>query len=210
MGSSEKLLKYNIKFNRLASQLVEWGDSALRAQYYRGLPDRIKDEIMRMDYIETLEGTRTAAHKVDARHWGREKEKRRDNKSSDKGKSSSSSDKKDKSSNQSSGTSSGSSGNRSNQTNKSQAQNRSSSTTTTTQTTQTSSTSRPPLAYAKSLGPDGKITQAEKDRRRKEGLCMYCGGKGHIAADCKKKAGAASGRSVSTSADSSESKKSEK
>jgi hypothetical protein len=36
--------------------------------------------------------------------------------------------------------------------------------------------------------------QSEKNRRKKEGLCMYCGEKGHIAVDCKKWLSEASGK----------------
>src|SRR5690606_11193888 len=32
-----------------------------------------------------------------------------------------------------------------------------------------------------------RLTQEEKDKRRKEGLCMYCGAKGHFANKCPKK-----------------------
>ena len=38
-------------------------------------------------------------------------------------------------------------------------------------------TSRPPQ-------PRRTLTQEEKDRRRREGLCLYCGNAGHIAQDC--------------------------
>lgn len=48
------------------------------------------------------------------------------------------------------------------------------------------STSDPP-AYTKHLDNDGHITQAERDRRFKEGLCLYCGIKGHNAQDCRKR-----------------------
>jgi hypothetical protein len=34
--------------------------------------------------------------------------------------------------------------------------------------------------------PFSPLTLIEKDRRRKEGLCMYCGAKGHIARICPK------------------------
>ena len=34
------------------------------------------------------------------------------------------------------------------------------------------------------LGPDGKLTQAEKDRRRKNNLCLFCGGSGHSFDNC--------------------------
>ena len=40
---------------------------------------------------------------------------------------------------------------------------------------------------ADKLGTDGKLIQAERDRRMKEGLCLYCGGKGHVSVDCQKR-----------------------
>lgn len=49
-----------------------------------------------------------------------------------------------------------------------------------------SGSSEPP-AYTKHLDGEGHITQAERDRRFKEGLCLYCGTKGHNAADCRKR-----------------------
>lgn len=33
----------------------------------------------------------------------------------------------------------------------------------------------------------GPLSQAEKDRRRREGLCLYCGNSGHVANDCPNK-----------------------
>ncbi|GAQ91629.1 hypothetical protein KFL_008210080 [Klebsormidium nitens] len=36
-------------------------------------------------------------------------------------------------------------------------------------------------------GEHGKISRAERDRRFKEGLCLYCGEKNHKAAGCPKK-----------------------
>ncbi len=38
-------------------------------------------------------------------------------------------------------------------------------------------------------GPKGPLSQAEKDRRRTAGLCLYCGEAGHIAALCTNKKG---------------------
>jgi len=42
MRDNQRILKYNVKFNRLSAR-VDWGDSALRHRYYKGLPDCIKD-----------------------------------------------------------------------------------------------------------------------------------------------------------------------
>ena len=49
-------------------------------------------------------------------------------------------------------------------------------------------------AYVENLTPEGHIKEAERERRRRNNLCMYCGGSGHKAEDCKKRANAPSGR----------------
>jgi hypothetical protein len=52
-------------------------------------------------------------------------------------------------------------------------------------TTPSSSTApKPSAALASILGPDGKLLQAEKDRRMKFGLCLACGEKNHMANQC--------------------------
>jgi hypothetical protein len=166
MKTNERIAKYMVRFNRLASQLT-WGDSALRHQFYRGLPDRIKDEMTKVDYENTLMGIRNSAQKIDQRYWTRELEKRRDSeaehsKPNIKSKARSMEPRPTPSSSTSKPKSS-------------------------SYRTSDASSSKPKPAYANKLGSDGKITQTEKERRQKEGLCMYCGGKGHIAADCKKR-----------------------
>jgi hypothetical protein len=40
------------------------------------------------------------------------------------------------------------------------------------------------------LGKNGKLKGNKWERRIKEGLCLYCGKPGHIAADCNKAAAA--------------------
>src|SRR6201996_2238823 len=45
-------------------------------------------------------------------------------------------------------------------------------------------TSDSPLA--KVLTPSGHLTPEEKERRRREGLCTYCGEAGHLAVKCPK------------------------
>ena len=37
------------------------------------------------------------------------------------------------------------------------------------------------------LDSSGRLTQEEKDRRRHENLCGYCGAPGHFAANCPKR-----------------------
>jgi hypothetical protein len=40
------------------------------------------------------------------------------------------------------------------------------------------------------LGKDGKLKGDERECRIKEGLCLYCGKPGHVAANCNKAAAA--------------------
>src|ERR1700733_11209985 len=44
MKSTQRIAKYLVEFNRLAS-ITKWDNRALRHQFYRGLPARIKDEV---------------------------------------------------------------------------------------------------------------------------------------------------------------------
>ena len=68
MQSDSRLAEYLVRFNMLSSR-VTWGDSALRFQFYNGLPDRLKDRIAvlgKPDNLGELVET-TACH--DALYW---------------------------------------------------------------------------------------------------------------------------------------------
>src|SRR5258708_16760539 len=53
MSSGAHLSEYLVRFNTLASR-VEWGDAALRFQFYDGLPERLKDRIALLRKPDTL------------------------------------------------------------------------------------------------------------------------------------------------------------
>src|SRR5258707_10973861 len=53
MSSRAQLSDYLVRFNTLASR-VEWGDAALRFQFYNGLPERLKDRIALLGKPNTL------------------------------------------------------------------------------------------------------------------------------------------------------------
>src|SRR6202046_5566607 len=79
MRDNQRIVKYNVEFNRLAVQ-TGWDDSVLRHCYYSGLAERIKDIMGQQGKPITLEAMKTLAHPIDARHWERAREKSRSDK----------------------------------------------------------------------------------------------------------------------------------
>src|SRR6202041_441688 len=77
MKSSQRIAKYIVEFNRLAT-ITGWDGRALRHQFYRGLPSRIKDELARIGNPATLPVLKALAQSIDSRYWEREEETRRE------------------------------------------------------------------------------------------------------------------------------------
>ena len=68
MSYLDWILEYLIKFNMLVSQ-VAWGNAALWYQFYKGLPDQLKDWIMLQGKPETLQELVNIATHHDALYW---------------------------------------------------------------------------------------------------------------------------------------------
>jgi hypothetical protein len=66
---------YTAEFQRYSTK-TGWNDDALRAQYYRGLKDFVKDELVREDKAESLEELITTAVKIDNRNYERALERK--------------------------------------------------------------------------------------------------------------------------------------
>jgi hypothetical protein len=173
MKHDHRITKYAVQFNRHAAAL-DWGPSALRHQFYRGLPTRIKDEIARIGKPLTLPALRRLAQDIDSRYWARQEEISRDNRQpipAKKDRPEKSSDKRTDNHHTpkpptSTPNHSGSSGNA------------------------TASSKKPDLSSK--LGKDGKLTPDERQRRFKLNLCLFCGGSGHTAKECPKSSSSAS------------------
>lgn len=190
MTDNHKIAKYITQFARLATQ-TRWGQEALRYQFYRGLPDRIKDRISEVGKPTNLHALRTLAQQIDHRYWERKTERSREggnsgNKpKSDKpadNKSASTGSSDNKSQAKASGSKSDNSASRSNQ---GQQKN-----------------DKPPKPYADKLGKDGKLTPEERQRRFTNNLCLFCGKAGHSAKDCRQKnSSAAKARAAQVQAD---------
>src|SRR5277367_1968389 len=76
MWENQRILKYNVEFNRL-SILTGWKGPILKHRYYTGLAERIKDVIGQQGKPADLAELKSVAHAIDARHWERLHEKTR-------------------------------------------------------------------------------------------------------------------------------------
>src|SRR6202040_852118 len=77
MKSSQCIAKYIIEFNRLVT-ITGWDGRALRHQFYRGLPSRIKDELARIGKPATLPVLKALAQSIDGQYWEWEEETRQE------------------------------------------------------------------------------------------------------------------------------------
>jgi hypothetical protein len=68
MKDNQKIAKYIVSFQQLAPR-VQWGQAALRRQFYIRLPSQIKDEIARVGKPDTLIKLRELSQGIDAHYW---------------------------------------------------------------------------------------------------------------------------------------------
>ena len=173
MQDNQHIVKYNVKFNRLAIH-TGWDDGVLHHRYYSGLAKRIKDVMGQHGKPSTLEAMKVLAHSIDSRYWERNREKSHARKNKSEG--NDKSDGKNKSDDKSKTPASGSSNSNKNN-NKPSGKNK---------PRKPASTSGSFASLSNKLGKDGKLTQQERQHRFDNNLCMFCGGVGHTAKDCNK------------------------
>jgi hypothetical protein len=175
---SGKATRYTIDFNRHARK-TGWNEQALLRQYYKGLPDRLKDEIARLGKPSGLKSLQDLVATLDQRYWERQSEINRDKKSASAA--ASTSNNKSTSSDKSSA---GQQSNSHKQDNKPQQGKK--------DQKKPASTPAAPATSAKNtiahlLGPDGKLKPEERQRRLDNKLCLKCGEPGHTVNDCPHK-----------------------
>ena len=162
MQENHHVQKYTVEFER-DEATTGWNETALMSQYYSGLADRIKDTLVNTIRVGTLVGFKEQCRQIDERYWERHEEKnpRLKDKSAAPASKSDSSGKKSgnqpSSSNQSGSRNSNSRRNRSKPSNTSTRPTGSSS----NRSSNAPSTSNRP----KHIGEDGKLTEAERERR---------------------------------------------
>jgi Retrotransposon gag protein len=168
MREGQRITKYMVDFNRLSTQ-IEWGPAALRHQFYRGLPTRIKDEIARTGKPGNLRDLRLLAQSIDARYWERRAEVARENPSGNSKTATAAS------------------------TSKPSEKKPAPKPTPTTNPPSTPAPGGKPKGpdLSSKLGKDGKLTSEERQRRFANNLCLFCGGAGHTAKECPKSSSSA-------------------
>jgi hypothetical protein len=170
MKDNSRIVKYNVEFWKLASR-VDWNESALTARYFRGLPLRLRTEVLRDGKPTTLPKLRLKAQDADDIYWMIRDE------SNQEARASSSKQPQNSSKKDSNKPASGSPSRPDSSANSANNSKSSSS---------GSSKDKSKSFLSGKLGKNGKLTNDERERRIKEGLCLYCGKTGHVAKDCSK------------------------
>jgi len=189
MKDAHRVTRYIVDFNRLASQVQDYRDGALRRLFYSRLLDHLKDKIARVGKPLTLHGLRALCQEIDARYWERKDEISRTTKSQPTSSTTKSSNSRGNSSN--SGQEKSKTGNSPSSANSSGSSKATSN--------QSSSSSR--LDLTNKLGK-GKLTTDKCKRCLENNLCMFCGGTGHFVDNCPKKTKKAKARAVAIAAES--------
>ena len=174
MTEKDHVSKYRRCFDELA-KLTGWNNEALAAQFYSGLPQRIKDAfaVRTTSRLKDLSLLASIALAIDENHWLNRAEQGIERANSDEPR-------------KAPKTHANSTPNQAKKSNFAASSSRKQSTSTPARSSGQSSTT--PNDIAKNLGPNGKLTDAERQRRMDNNLCAYCGKPGHKAADCRKAA----------------------
>ena len=175
---ADKAVKYTLDFNRDAPH-TGWNDKALYWQFYKGLPDRLKDELTRIGKAETLIPLQHQVQVLNQRYWERQAEISRDKRAFSNTAPARTDEPRQSSSDNNSSRPAASS---------SQAPTQSKS----------SSSSKPRNSNADKLGKNGKLTPEERDRHFKLQLCLFCGNVGHKVTECPSAKNSAKGKASST------------
>ncbi len=175
MKDSHHITKYNVEFNEYAT-LTGFDNHALYAKFYKGLALRIKDSLAVVGRPTNLDGLRDRAQQLDLCYWERKDEEQATTATS-RNSSAKPLSTRSSSSNATTSTS------YSSRSNPAQSRNSSRASTPAASSSAAQPKSKKP-DLLKILGPDRKLLPEEKERHRKNDLCMICGSKNHFADKC--------------------------
>ena len=169
MREHSRIVKYNVDFWKLTSKL-DWNESALCLCYFHGLPLRLRTEVLHGGKPTTLAALCLKAQDADEIYWMMKDEASHESKATPAKK-----DNKLSNNNSNNNNSKSADSSRSENLSKSAPSN-----------DNKSSWKKDKPKDSTKLGKNGRLTTKEWERCIKEGLCLYCGEKGHIAQDCPK------------------------
>lgn len=167
MYSNQDCMGYVTRFRDYAD-ILEWDDKALMSSFKRGLPDRLLDELGRLPNkpfnLEELIGKTLD---IDERYWENQsfKEQREPNRYSNIRRRETNNYGRHRN-------------------NKFQSSNTTRYTSTRQIKTEENDEKSHDKGKATHLDKEGKITQQERSRRMRLGLCMFCSEKGHLRVNC--------------------------
>jgi hypothetical protein len=207
MKHGDWIATYVIEFDQLVL-LTQWGDPALWHQFFEGLPHRIKDDMVHHTYVNSLAGVKSIARLIDAWYWKHEGEKERE-RDRDRGSGGRAGAGNTPGTGGRTGKpSGGQSGGKKGASNKTSSPAPASGAKGTGKqagnpgagaTGKAADASKPKhKPYADKLDSHGKLKPEKRECQRKLGLCMFCGGSGHTAEDCKKCLQEAQAKAAST------------
>ena len=174
MQDNQRILKYNIDFDKLAIQ-TGWSDNVLWHWYYSSLAKKIKDVMGQQGKPANLPKMKTPGHAIDSCHWEWLCKKSHSDKSAPK---------QDNMSQQKSGKKPKTSFSNSTKWNPP--------TSTSSNNNKLAKLSASSTSISDKLGKDGKLSAEEHQRHFDNNLCLYCGGTGYKTADCRKAAASTS------------------
>jgi hypothetical protein len=178
-----KAARYTIDFNRHAHR-TGWNNVALARQYYKGLPDRLKDEIARIGKPAELRSLQELVATLDQRHWERQSEISRDKRSTSNANPSTSQNKSSSSENRSDKPSSHQGNNGSKPNPSGHTKGKDQKKPAPAANANASNSGNKANSISDLLGPDGKLKPEERQRRMDNSLCLRCGKAGHIVPNC--------------------------
>jgi hypothetical protein len=186
MTDQTRVSEYLVSFNSHAP-FTGWNDVALAGHFYRGLPDRIKDMFQLVQRPQTFVGTRQYALEFDQRYWERQAEA--GNTPSSTSKSSNGDKESGDSAVRLPVATATDSANTAQQSNHPPPSANVQTMTAASPPYSSTSAPRPVTAVKNTSAPAniearGPLTQEEKDHRRANGLCLYCGTGGHSYSNC--------------------------
>jgi hypothetical protein len=189
-----KATKYFIEFAKYQNR-IKWDDRSLRKVVKDAIPPRISNELrFSREDTSTFEGFKQAVLRIDNDYWRKKQDdankrkmmetlQSRLSKTVSRSEASKPSNPPKSTPNSSTTQSTSPNSNHSQSSSKSKGKktNSNKSSTSTSTPNQSTSTTRP-----ERIGPDGKLTATERQRRLDKGLCLLCGQSGHLVKDCPK------------------------